>query len=906
MEIFDKLGYKKYTCKKCGHDFYSQVERDTCGDAPCDEYEFIGNPATSKPYDLYEIQKTFREFLESEGHTAIPRYPILAKRWRDDVFLVGASIFCFQPWITSGIVEPPANPLEIAQPSIRLNDVDNVGRTGRHMTCFTMGSHTVINKPDHFIYWEDRCIELCHNFFKSIGIDTKEVTFIPSWWQGGGNEGPCYEVCCRGVELATLVFMQYKTLENGEKEEIPIKVVDTGYGLERIAWISQGTPTAYDACFAPVIEELKKITNVKVNEEVLAESARVAGLMDIENFADLRALRQQVADKLNISMDELLESSEPMEAIYIIADHTRCLSFMLADGIIPSNVKEGYLARLILRRTIRFMKQLNMKESLSDVMKIQLNFLKDFYPEISDSQEHIMNVVNLEEERYAKTIQKGKKTVKRTIKNLKKQGKTEMPLDDLIGLYDAQGMPPEVVKELAGDDFNVNIPDNFFTIVADMHEKEDTPAKKEYHFDYSETDLLFYKDLYMKEFEGKVLGVELKEGKLNVILDRTIFYPEGGGQPSDLGYLKINGKVYEIAYAEKINNIVLHQIKTDKDTDLKALEAELNSLIGMTVKGEIDWERRISLARHHTATHLVVAAAKKVLGNHIWQAGAQKGVERSRIDLSHYKRISQEELDKIEEIANSYVMDNVELDINWLSRDEADRRYGLTLYQGGVVPGNSIRVVKIPGIDVQACAGTHVPKTGDVGMIKIHKTERVQDGVERIEYSAGIAAVKSIQKDKELLRNSANTFKVTPEQLPKTCNRFFTEWKQYKNEINKLKDEIASLKISTLLNDVEEVNNIKILKEIIDGDIKDLQNIATDFTDNGNADIVIIGNNEGKIVGAASDKAIKNGIKINDIIKESAKLLGGGGGGRPTLAQGAGPKFEKMEDALNKAYSLIQ
>ena len=187
-------------CKTCGQEFYSQIDRDTCGDAPCDEYEFIANPATDKPYNLYEIQKVFREFLESEGHTHVPRYPVLAKRWRDDVFLVGASIFCFQPWITSGLVKPPANPIEMAQPSIRLNDVDNVGRTGRHMTCFTMGTHTVINKEDDFIYWEDRTIELCHKFFAHIGINTEEITFIKSWWAGGGNEGPCYEVCCRGVD----------------------------------------------------------------------------------------------------------------------------------------------------------------------------------------------------------------------------------------------------------------------------------------------------------------------------------------------------------------------------------------------------------------------------------------------------------------------------------------------------------------------------------------------------------------------------------------------------------------------------------------------------------------------------------------------------------------------------------
>ncbi len=901
MEIFEKLGYKKYKCKKCGHEFYSQVERDTCGDAPCDKYDFIGNPATDKPYNLYEIQKVFREFFENEGHTAIARYPVLAKRWRDDVFLVGASIFCFQPWNTSGLVKPPANPLEIEQPSIRLNDVDNVGRTGRHMTCFTMGSHTVINTPDNFIYWVDRCIELCDKFFESIGINTKEITYIPSWWEGGGNEGPCYEVMCRGVELSTLVFMQYRTLPDGGREEIPIKVVDTGYGLERIAWISQGTATAYDSCFSPVIEKLKNITNVELNEEILAESARIAGLMDIENYADLRMLRQKVADKLNISIEELLASSEPMEAIYIIADHTRCLAFMLADGIIPSNVKEGYLARLILRRTIRYMKQLNMSESLADVMNIQLDFLKDFYSVISDSQEHIMNIINIEEKRYGATIEKGKKTVKKIIKKLKKEGKNEMPLESLIDLYDAQGMPPETVKELAGDDFKVDIPDNFFTIVADSHEKEDMKIKEIYELDYPETISLFYKDFFKNEFEAKLLGVEIIKDNINLIFDQSIFYPEGGGQPADGGKVTIKGKDYFIEEVSKINNIILHQVKSDDDN----LYDKLKSFIGEDVKGQILWDKRISYARHHTATHLVIAAARKILGDHIWQAGSQNGVKRSRIDLSHYKRITQEELDAIEKLANSYVMDNIALDINWFTLDEALKTYGLILFQGGLVPGNEIRVVKIPGVDVQACAGTHVPKTGDIGMIKIHKTERVQDGVERIEYSAGLAAVDAIQEENNILRQSSDTFKVPSEQLPKTCERFFTEWKQYKNEINKLKEEIASLKINTLSSNIVDVKGLKVLKELIDGDIKDLQNIATDFTDNNKADVVIIGNNEGKIVLASSQHAIDEGVEVNNIIRDAASILGGGGGGRPSLAQGAGPNTDKMNEALDKAFSLI-
>ena len=850
------------------------------------------------------MQKTFKEFFEERGHTPIKRYPVLAKRWRDDVFLVGATIFLFQPWVTSGLIDPPANPLTIAQPSIRLNDVDNVGRTGRHMTCFTMGAHHAFNTQKESVYWKDQTIKYCHEFMEHIGINTEEVTFIESWWSGGGNEGPCYEVMVRGVELATLVFIQYKTLPNGEKEEIDLKVVDTGYGLERFAWISQGTPTAYDACFGPIIDELKKITNIKVNEKILAENAQIAGMMDIETYADIRELREKVAKKLGITMEEYLESALPMEAIYIIADHTRCLAFMLADGIIPSNVKEGYLARLVLRRTIRFMKELQMKESLSDVMQIQLNFLTKFYPEINESKDHIMNIINLEEERYTKTIKKGQQIVKRTIKKLKKDKINSMPLETLIDLYDAHGMPPETVQELAPEDFEVPVPDNFFTQVAAMHETDEIKDKETLEIDAPETELLFYKDFYQQQTTAKLLKILNINNKINLIFDKTVFYPEGGGQPSDIGTITINNNKYQVTYASKINNIVLHQIQIPEDK-IKETENKLQKEIGQEITEKIDWDRRITLARHHSATHLVVAAARKILGNHIWQAGAQKGLTRSRIDLSHYKRISQEELNQIEKLANQYVMDNVEINIEWLTRNEAEKRYGFTLYQGGVVPGDSIRVVKIPEIDVQACAGTHVPQTGIIGPIKINKTERVQDGVERIDFSAGLAAIDSIQQDKTYLRESSNVFKVNNDQLPKTCQRFFTEWKAQKNEINKLKSEISTLKIQNMTDNLEDVKNLKILKEKIDGDIKELQNIATDFTDNNKADIVLLGNNDGKIVGAASQKAITDGIKINEIIKEASQILGGGGGGRPNLAQGAGKNKEKMEEALNKAFNMI-
>ena len=893
----EELGFTKKTCITCGNDFWSIGDRKTCGDAPCDEYTFIGNPATDKKYDLYEIQKAFTEFFAQHGHTPIKRYPVLAKRWRDDVFLVGASIYDFQPWVTSGAVEPPANPLVIAQPSIRLNDVDNVGRTGRHMTCFTMGAHHAFNSDKEQIYWEDETVKYCHDFIKSIGINPEEITYIESWWKGGGNAGPCYEICVRGVELATLVFIKYKTLPDGKLEEIPLTVVDTGYGLERFAWISQGTPTAYDASFGPVIQKLKELSGVEVDEKILAENAQVAGMMDIETFADLRELRSKVADRLNISLDDLERATKPMEAIYVIADHTRCLAFMLADGIIPSNVKEGYLARLVLRRTIRFIKELGLKESLADLMRIQLDFLSKTYPEIRQSQDHIINVINLEDKRYDKTVSKGRELVKRSIKKLRKKNKTEMPFETLKELYESHGIPPETTKEISEKmEFEVKVPDNFYTLVAAEHEEEAQEEKAEIELEFPATDLLFYKNPFDTQFEAHVLGTY----ENNVILDQTVFYPEGGGQPSDIGYLEIRGEKIKVLHAEKVNNTVLHLV-AEEDIE------KVHPYKGQIITGEIDISRRMALTRNHTATHLIVAAARRILGDHIWQAGAQKGVKKSRIDLTHYKRIEPEELQEIELLANKFVMENRPVLTNWMARAEAEKKYGFILYQGGIVPGMDIRTVVVDGIDVQACAGTHCNQTGNIGLIKITKTERIQDGVERIEFSAGEAAIAAAQNNDDLLKESSDVFKVTPEQLPKTCDRFFNEWKSFKNEIDKLKGQIASLKTEGILNKTEKIGDLIVLSEIIDSDMNELIKMATDLTEKqGKVDVVVLGSSEGKIVGSVSKKALENGIKINGIIKDAAAVLGGGGGGRPNLAQGAGPKAEKIQEALDFALDTLK
>jgi alanyl-tRNA synthetase len=286
------------------------------------------------------------------------------------------------------------------------------------------------------------------------------------------------------------------------------------------------------------------------------------------------------------------------------------------------------------------------------------------------------------------------------------------------------------------------------------------------------------------------------------------------------------------------------------------------------------------------------------LGDHIWQAGAQKGVKKSRIDLSHYERISEEELEKIELIANRWVMDNIPLETEWMDRTEAEKKYGFILYQGGVVPGTSIRVVQIPGVDVQACAGTHCDQTGQIGLIKVNRTERIQDGVERLEFSAGEAAVESMQTNDTLLHESAAVFKVEANQLPKTSERFFTEWKSFKNEIGRLQNQMAKLKTGALIDQTEKINSLSFLSDTVEADIGELVKMVTQLIDEGGVDMVVLGNGEGKIAGAASSKAIDRGIKINEIIKEAARIMGGGGGGKPNLAQGAGREADKLPEAM--------
>ena len=896
--MFKEEGWIRKTCKVCGKPFWTvDPDRETCGDPPCDEYEFIGKPGIPRKYTLEEMREAFLSYFERNNHGRVKRYPVLP-RWRDDVLLVGASIMDFQPWVISGEADPPANPLTISQPSIRFTDIDNVGITGRHFTIFEMMAHHAFNYPNTPIYWMDETVEYAYEFFtKDLGMKGEDITFKENPWAGGGNAGPAFEVLYRGLEVATLVFMQYKLappdadpsqiVEIKGDKYVPMdtRVVDTGYGLERLVWMSQGTPTAYDAVLGYVVKPLKRMAGIdKIDDRILMENSRLAGMFDIEDRGDLRVLRETVAKNVDIAPDELTRLVRPYELIYAIADHTKALTFMLADGVIPSNAKAGYLARLLIRKSIRHLRELGLQIPLSEIVAMHIKELHKTFPEFKEMEDVVLDMVEVEERKYADTLDRGSDLVRREIERLKKQGVGELPLERLMLFYESHGLTPEIVKEIAEkESMTVHIPDNFYSLIAKEAEKgsKGEEEKKIVDFelvqDLPDTRTLYYEEPLMKEFDAKVLGVMENW----VVLDATAFYPEGGGQPCDLG--ELNG--VEVLDVQKVGKIILHKVKEPE----KFKE-------GGIVHGKINWERRIQHMRHHTGTHVLMGALVRVLGKHVWQAGSQLNTDWARLDIAHYKRVSEEELKEIELLANRIVMEDREVKWEWLPRTEAEQRYGFRLYQGGVVPGRVIRVLSIKDWDVQACGGTHLPRTGLIGPIKILRTERIQDGVERIIFACGEAAIKEWQKERKIISKTSEVFRVPLEKLPETAERFFEEWKQARKEVEKLNKELAKLLVYELENRVEKIGEIEFIGTVVEGDINHLREAALTLKRPKRV-VALISEDSKAVVVSVGDEVLQ---KAGELIKIITKVAGGGGGGKKDLAQGKIKNILKAKEALEE------
>jgi alanyl-tRNA synthetase len=730
---------------------------------------------------------------------------------------------------------------------------------------------------------------------------------------GGGNAGPDVECIVRGLEVGTLVFMQYKVVGD-DFVQLPIRTVDTGYGIDRFTWISQGVPSLFQAIYGSLLDKVMSMAGItNIDNDFLARVAKYSGLVSVDKRANRLVARKRVSELTGIDMATLDNVLIPVENAWAVTDHTKTLSFMLSEGVVPSNIQEGYLARLLFRRVYRLMRTLNMDSAkLYDIVDMQADWWAKDFPHIKAMQGEIIEMLKVEEEKFKDTLQRGEGMVKRITTELKSKKTGKLPMDTLTELYDSHGLPPEIVKEVAEKEgIEVEVPENFFSLIANRHMAASKPveeeeAKAEENLEkvaetLPGTEQLYYSDVYMKEFNAKVQKII---SGVYVVLEGTCFYPEGGGQPNDLGWIVSGDERNEVVDVQKIGKVIFHKLKSP------AIFKE-----GTTVRGILDWDRRYQLMKSHTVTHLINGAARRILGEHVWQSGTQKGIETSRLDISHYRRLSPEEIHKIETLANQAIGASMPVTTKWYPRNEAEKLYGFRLYQGGAVPGKDIRVVKTGDWDVEACAGTHLGNTSEVGFVKIVYTERVQDGVERLGYAVGLKALKAVQDQESLLWKVSEVLMAPVDKLDKTAEKIVKELKEANVEKRRLIKEIAekenTVEQTKTSEAAMEVCGISIVKRDF-GETPDADRMlrtATQIIKRNEATVTLFYGSDGKtckIMVMAGTTAVAKGINAGLIVKEVSPIMSGGGGGRPNFAQGGGTKPDKLKDTVQAAEEAVK
>lgn len=751
VKTLRSLGYERRVCKKCGRGFWSQAEREYCDEAECSGgYRFIGESLTRKKFAYKEAWDTYVKTFEQWGYVPLERYPTVC-RWYEDLYFVAAGINDFQPYVVAGEIEPPAPAVLEPQFCLRFNDIDNVGITGRHYTGFIMvGQHT-FNTPERHVYFKEEGIAQIQEFLtKGLGIPAHELVFHEDVWAGGGNFGPSIEYFSRGLELGNQVYMQYEQLPDGFRE-LRTKVIDMGAGLERWAWFSQGVPMSYDATFPKTMEFLYKSAGYRPDGEFMARFARYAGILNVDEIEDAHSAWNDIAGQMGMSLEELKDVVYKNRALYAIADHVRSLLVAIHDGALPSNVGGGYNLRNLLRRCWTLIDQYGFDLDINDVFKCHIDEFGSWYTELKDYGS-LFDIIEVERKRYEESRQKSQNIINRMVRS----GEAFTP-EKLVELYDSQGIAPEMIKEAKPD---LEVPEDFYARVQARHERrQERVAEASETAGLPKTVPLYYERPQEFKFDA---GVVRLIAPTKVVLDRTLFYPLGGGQASDTGF--INGIRVKDVY--KQDGVIVHVLESPLPADTAR------------VVGEVDRDRRRILSAHHTSTHIVNYAARKVLGDHVWQAGAEKTPEKARLDITHYESLSFGQLQEIERAANELVLKNVPVEVEELPRSEAERRYSMRIYQGGAVPGKVLRIIKIDGYDVEACGGIHVDNTAKVGFIKLLSSERIQDGVVRLEFKSLENSLEEVQRHDRILREVSDLWGVGYEDIPKTAARFFSEWKE--------------------------------------------------------------------------------------------------------------------------------
>ena len=876
VKLFENEGFMRKSCTICKRFYWTIDEnRTNCPDHSDDTYSFIGNPPTKKRFDYTQAWKEVESFFQKNGHTSVSRYPVVC-RWRDDLYFTIASIVDFQRVMGSKVVfEFPANPLVVPQTSLRFKDLENVGVTGRHFSSFCMiGQHSIPNSQG---YWKDECIDLDYRLVtEQFGVDKKEVVFVEDVWEGGGSFGSSLEFFVKGLELGNAVFTEFQG-DLSNYRTLDQQIIDMGAGLERFAWITMGTPTAYDCCFGPITGNLIEQTGINTDSELLARYFTEIA-KNFERFSDLSEVRKNAIKSAGLSNEQMDKIITPIEGIYLIIDHIRTLIFAISDGALPSNVGGGYNLRIMLRRIISTMNRLSLKFDINDMIDMQIDYLNDTYPELEETREDVKTIIAIEADRYENSKSRMQKIVSKL--------NQKPTVDDLIRLYESDGVTPDYLKEMK---VISDIPSTFYSKLSELHQSKKQKEQDQLSLEgLPETELLYYAD-DPKEFDAKVL----KSFDQYVVLDRTSFYARGGGQEPDHG--TIEG--FDVVDVSKHGNIVLHELKegTIKEGD--------------TVSCVVDSKRRGDITKNHTSTHILNSSSRSILGSWVWQHSAFKEEDHARLDITHHSALTDDEIVKIENLANSVVKKNMSVTIENFDRGTAEQKYGFKIYQGGIVPVKSVRIVSIEDFDIEACGGTHVKKTGEIKLVKITRTKRIQDGVVRIEFVSGDTALDyAKQHDVDLARESAEL-----KDKAKLKETRHEQKQELKEKLPILVENITACKIGTnnvdetivvmtepgkpnfcsaMSEQYDEFFHISLGEKLIE---KDPWMVYCGVFEDGDRIRAII--YSGEQVG--KDK------KAGDIAKTVSEVLGGAGGGTQRFAQGGGKDKSKKNDAIEKAKTMV-
>ncbi|MGE4589594.1 MAG: alanine--tRNA ligase [Acidaminococcaceae bacterium] len=862
-----------------------------------------------------EIREAFLNFFADRGHLIQPSASLIPQ---DDptLLLIGAGMAPFKPFFT-GKMKPPSPRITTCQKCVRTGDIENVGRTARHHTFFEMLGN--FSFGDYFkkevIPWswefltevleipadklwitiytdDDEAFDIWHNV---VGVPTERIIRMEEnfWEIGSGPCGPCSEIhvdlgeergcgkpdcavgcdCDRYLEIWNLVFTQYNQNDDGTYTPLKNKNIDTGAGLERLASVLQQKKSNFETdLIYPIIEYAANVANKKFGAD----------------------------DKTDISLK-------------VIADHARSLSVMISDGVLPSNEGRGYVLRRILRRAVRHGRLIGInKLFLADAVDVVLKIFNGVYPEMAEKGDYVKKVVEMEETRFMQTLQQGTEILNEEIVSLREKGEKVLNGASAFKLYDTFGFPWELTAEILEENSMTMDKDGFDKAMLEQKERARCArADKECLPVVYNTTAFEAEELLVNEDakEGKVVLLyeqqnpqpvqTVADGEcVAIILNVTPFHAEGGGQLGDTGRLVAPSGVVEVTNTKKLPNgstILIGQVT----------EGVINA--GEQVITEVNRQRKNDIARNHTATHLLHAALKEVLGSHVNQAGSYVGPDRLRFDFSHFSQVTEEELKRVESIVNERILDSLDVDITETEINKAKAMGAMALF--GEKYGDVVRVVSVPGFSMELCGGVHVKNTALIGMFKIISESSSGAGVRRIEAVTGHGALAFVNETETLVRSVAQTLKCRTNDILSRIESLQTELKISEQKASELADQIASAQLDEIGSKVKEFNGIQALVQAVSvDDIDALRSLGDKMRDKVGG-VVVLANvaSEDKIniLAMATKEATKAGIHCGNIVKEVAKITGGNGGGRPDMAQAGGKDITKLQEALDAAWDII-